>query len=973
MYLNCHSYFSFRYGTISPKELVDEAKRLRITTLCLTDINNTSAVFDFIRFCRSAGIKPIIGIQFRHPASTSFIALAKNGNGFREINEYLSRHTSTAELAPFESPHFREAYVIYNFNQVPERPLQTNEFIGIRIDEVNKLFTSPLRTQMHKLVILHPATFQNKEYYKLHKMLVAIDKNCVYQKVPDNAIAHDNEYLLPEKQLLKYYDSYPEIIENTKTLLNSCSIKLDLSSPKTKLTFTGSMDGDEELLVKLANDGLKSRYGNYNVKAQERMHKELTIIRKMGFMTYFLITWDIIRYAKMRGFRHVGRGSGANSIVAYCLQITDVEPLELDLYFERFINEFRVSPPDFDIDFSYDQRDEVLDYIFKRYRKEHAAFLPTYSTFRGRSIIRELGKVFGLPKHDIDLIIHRPDLKDQHHALAKHINKYARMMVDFPNYLSMHPGGVLISEEPINQYSSQKMMPDGFAIVHFDMHVAEHIGYFKFDILSQRGLGHIKEAAEIIYENHGNKIDIDDVETFKRCPDINRQLKQAKTIGCFYIESPAMRQLLAKLRCSDYKSLIAASSIIRPGVAQSGMMQEYIRRFHNPAGFKYIHAVFEEHLSETYGVMVYQEDVIKIAHHFAGLGLAESDVLRRMMSGKRKAGDRLDELKKKYFKNCRERGYSDELASEVWRQIESFAGYSFCKAHSASFAVESYQSLFLKTHYPLEFITAVINNEGGFYRREIYLHEAKSAGASIHLPCINTSRYKTRIIGKDIYLGLNTIEHLEYKLACRIVNQRERQQFKNLNDLVKRTQITAEQLNLLTRSGALRFTGKSKQQLLWEKNYYLNPDQKKMMSLSLFEEPENEPIEPFEIDEFHDVLDEIALFGFPVTKSPFELVEIPDIPLVPASEMKQHEKKQVYMLGYYVCQKDTVTKHKDRMTFGCFLDSEGSYFDTIHFPDVFRKYRFQGISCYLLKGKVIVEFDFPSLQVTAMKKLPYKF
>lgn len=958
---------------MSPQTLINEAKELGISTLCLTDINNTSAVFDFIRYCKAAGLKSVVGIEFKHPESVPFIAVAKNKQGFYEINNYLSQHTLTPDLSPFERPSFYDAAVIYNFNQLPEMPLGPNDFIGIRTHEVNKLFTSPLRKTLDKLVILHPVTFQDQNYYRLHKMLVAISQNAVFEKVSDKALAHPDEHFIPEAELLDYFSPYPQIIENTQRLIESCCINLDVSSPKTRATFTGSTGGDEELLKKLAYDGLQSRYGTNNKKALERMKKELAIIKKMGFMTYFLITWDIIRYAKMRKFRHVGRGSGANSLVAYCLYITDVEPLELDLYFERFINEFRFSPPDFDIDFSYDQRDEVLDYIFKRHRKEHVAFLPTYSTFKGRSIIRELGKVYGLPKDDIDLMATRPDLKDQHHALADEIYKYARMMVDYPNYLSMHPGGVLISEEPINQYSSQKQMPDGFPIVHFDMHVAEEIGYFKFDILSQRGLGHIKECVDIIYENYNRKIDIDEVEKFKADPVVNNRLKEAKTIGCFYIESPAMRQLLSKLRCDDYKTLVAASSVIRPGVAQSGMMQEYIRRFRNKSDVKYIHPIFEEHLGETYGVMVYQEDVIKIAHHFAGLGLAESDVLRRIMSGKRKQGDRLEELKEKYFKNCKELNHPYELAAEVWRQIESFAGYSFCKAHSASFAVESYQSLFLKTYYPLEFMTAVINNEGGFYRREIYVHEARMGGATINLPCVNTSKYKTRIIGKDLYLGLNTIQGLEYNLALRIVHEREKEAFKNLNDMVKRTQATNEQLALLIRAGALRFTGKRPEQLLWEKNYYLNPDRKKAMSLPLFEEPENESVEPFEIDEYQDVLNEIELFGFPVTRSPFELIVELEKPTVPASEMVKYEGKNIYMTGYYVCQKDTVTKNKDRMSFGCFLDCEGLFFDTVHFPQVFKKYRFQGIGCYLLYGKVTVEFDFPALEVHAMKKVPYKF
>jgi DNA polymerase III alpha subunit len=246
------------------------------------------------------------------------------------------------------------------------------------------------------------------------------------------------------------------------------------------------------------------------------------------------------------------------------------------------------------------------------------------------------------------------------------------------------------------------------------MFIAEKIGLFKLDVLSQRGLGHIKETLELVRQNKEISINIHDIEKFKTDKKVAAQIRNADTIGCFYIESPGMRQLLKKLRCDDYITLVAASSIIRPGVSQSGMMKQYIYRFHNPDKFEYLHPIMKELLQETYGVMVYQEDVIKVAHYFAGLDMAEADVLRRAMSGKYRGHKHFQEIKEKFFRLCKEKEYADELTNEVWRQIESFGGYSFSKAHSASFAVESYQSLYLKTYYPMEFMVAVINNLEGF-------------------------------------------------------------------------------------------------------------------------------------------------------------------------------------------------------------------------------------------------------------------
>lgn len=348
---------------------------------------------------------------------------------------------------------------------------------------------------------------------------------------------------------------------------------------RNKLHFTGSKSDDRHLLEKLAYDGLNYRYGSGNKKARERVENELQVIDRLGFSAYFLITWDFIRYGQLRGFFHVGRGSGANSIVAYCMGITDVDPIDLDLYFERFLNPHPgTSPPDFDIDFSWTDRDEVIDYVFKRYGHAHTSLMATYNTFKGRSILRGLGKVFGLPKEEIDHLVanrHSPNLDNR---IVRRIYRYGRELEGLPNHLGIHPGGILITEDPVHCFSATSVPPKGFPIVQFDMFVAEEAGLYKYDVLSQRGLGHIKSSAEVVRQNRGISVDVHDVKAFKKDPKIAELLRTGKTIGCFYVESPAMRQLLRKLRCDDYVILVAASSVIRPGVAKSGMMRQYIER-----------------------------------------------------------------------------------------------------------------------------------------------------------------------------------------------------------------------------------------------------------------------------------------------------------------------------------------------------------------------------------------------------------
>ena len=974
MYLNAHTYFSLRYGTLRPEQLVMEAKAQGIQTLCLTDINNTSCSYQFVRACKEQGIKPVLGIEFRKDHKLLYIGIARNNEGWFELCHFLTKHSLDNTPLPACPPRMENAFIIYEQLPKPLSELAANEFVGIRPGRVNYLYSSPLKKHPDKLLILSPITFLNEDGYKIHKLLRAIDRNTLVTKLQQEDYAQADEFIIEPQALKKRFELYPAIIENTRRLLNRCSIDLESKLENNRQSFTGSLDGDYYLLEKLALAGLKTRYGEGHKQARERIEKELKTIRQLGFCCYFLITWDITRYATSQGYHYVGRGSGANSIVAYCLYITDVEPLELDLYFERFINEFRTSPPDFDIDFSWDERDDVTDYIFKRYGTEHTALLATYSTFKQKAAIREIAKALGLAKADIDQIIDEPLADHKHHHWARHIFSFAEQIQGFPNHLSIHAGGVIVSQKPLNYFTALKLMPKGFPIVHFDMYGAEDLQFHKYDVLSQRGLGHIKDAVALIKKNQGKSVDIHDVEAIKNDLNVKAQLKSAKCMGCFYVESPAMRGLLSKLRCTTYVDLVAASSIIRPGVAKSGMMREYIKRFHDLSRTrtKYLHPVFEEHLKETFGVMVYQEDVLKVLYHFAGITLAEADVIRRLMKGWNNKPEQLIELEKKYFRNCKERGYSEALAKEVWRQIRSFSGYSFCKAHSASFAVESFQSLYLKAYFPIEFMVGVINNFGGFYQTEYYFHEARMSGARIHPPCVNTSLYLTSLRGKDIYIGFIHLHQFQRQVAHQLVANRQRYgPFKDLEDFTRRVDISSEQLDILIRINAFRYTGQSKYELMWQKNAVCNAQVKISRTGYLFDEKaKNYPLPVLEQGQFDDAFDEMELLGFPL-RSPFELISESITGDIIAGQMKAHANKVVQILGYYVCRKGVLTVKKKYMFFGTWLDKEGCFFDTTHFPPAAKKTPLRGRGCYLITGKVTLDFGFPSIEVINMEKLAF--
>ncbi len=974
MYLNCHSYFSFKYGILSPEQLLEDASRLGHQRIALTDINNTSGILDFARLSGKHGIQPVVGIDFRNGNRQLFVGIARNGNGFLELNDYLSGFLHTKEKIPETAPVFRNAFVIYPFPQEIRR-LDTHEFIGIRLSDLNRLAFSPWREKMDKLVLLQPVTFRDKKDFNAHRLLRAMDHNIVLSKLPVYEQARPDEIMLEARQVQKLLESMPSLISNTERLVESCSIDFDFGKNKNKKTFSGSVQGDKDRIRRLCDENLSYRYPEINDVIRNRVEKEIAVITELGFASYFLINHEIISYARYKNYFYVGRGSGANSMVAYLLRITDVDPVDLDLYFERFINPYRTSPPDFDLDFSWKDRDDVIRHIFEVNDPAHTAQLATYSTFQDHAVLRELGKVFGLPKSEIDALLENGKHPSTPDHISRLIDTYARHLYNFPSHLSIHAGGILISEEPIHRYSATTIPPKGFPLVQFSMLEAEDVGLYKFDILSQRGLGHIRDTVDIVRENHGTEIDIHDVKKFKQDVRVKQRLKEARCMGCFYIESPAMRMLLKKLEVDHYLGLVAASSIIRPGVSSSGMMKEYILRFRGmKPSYETPKAIYEI-LQDTYGVMVYQEDVIKVAHYFAGLTLGEADMLRRGMSGKYRGRAEFEKVREKFFSNCMERKYPDAMVKEVWRQIESFAGYAFSKGHSASYAVESYQSLYVKTYYPLEHMTAVINNFGGFYRTEFYIHEARMNGARVEAPDINESEYLTRITGKTIFLGFILVAGLEQKTAETLLSARKSEgPFTSLENLMKRISISVEQLRILIRVGALRFTGRTKKQLLWDIYAVLGPEKKSVAGKELFEVS----AKPYQLPSLRhtfmdDAYDQLELLGFPLC-SPFSMLKPGQVaePVRRAADLATYHKREITITGYLVTVKYTRTKYRETMMFGTFLDSEGMFFDTTHFPKVTEAFPFRGRGCYRIRGRVAEEFGFYSLDVIEMHRLEYR-
>ena len=977
MLLNCHTYYSFCYGTFSVEELLYEVKLKGYSQFVLSDINNTSACLETIRLCEEQGIKAIAGIDFRNGVQQQYVGIALNNEGFQELNEHLSYYLHSGEAIPPIAPEFNAVFVVYPLQAYKGWPLRENEFIGVSIKELQRLPFLHTVQHKNKMVVLQAASFASKRHYNAHRLLRAIDKNCLLSKLPIEEQATADEVMPSHSEMYAAYQGYLEIIQNTEYILDNCNIHFDFGKLKSKNLnhYSKSVSDDIQLLRQECEKGLLYRYDNPSNEVLQRVEKELDIISTLNFASYFLINWDITSYARSKGYYYVGRGSGANSMVAYLLRITDVDPIELDLYFERFINIHRSNAPDFDIDFSWTDRDDIIRYMFDRFGKNKGvALLGAYNTFQGDSAVRELGKVFGLPPSEIDKL-QSPDKYPDIDEMGKLVLRYSNFIKGFPSHLSIHSSGILISEKPITYYSATNMPPKGYPTTQFSMQEAEDIGLYKFDILSQRGLGKIKDALQIIEENQNIKIDIHNVKRFTKDEKVKDLLRHGKTIGCFYVESPAMRMLLAKLRADDYLRLVAASSIIRPGVAKSGMMREYIIRFRDENLREKARKQFPELyqlLEETYGVMVYQEDVIKVAHLFAGLSLADADYLRRGMSWKFKKRNEFGRVKDAFFNNCHKKGYNPQLVLNIWNQIESFANFAFSKGHSASYAVESYQALFLKAYFPLEYMVATLNNGGGFYRKELYIHEARMHGATIVAPCINNSADICVIKGTIVFLGLSMVGELEQQLIQQILSERNRNGlFLGISDFIKRVPVSIEQMRLLVRAGAFHFENSNKKELLWAIHSLIHPIKKKEQLQELFEiKTKSWKLPVLTNNKLDDAFDEIELLGFTLC-SPFELLRDKTPYHLRARELLQHKNKHIGIVGYFVNSKSTFTGKGERMYFGTFIDSEGNWIDTVHFPPSAKQYPFTGPGCYVLEGKVTEEYDFTSIEVNYMKRMPW--
>ena len=986
------SHYSMMQGTGSVERLCRRAAVLGYTKMALTDRDNLCGMWRFIQACEAEGIEPVIGAELTDPATASTaVCLVKNASGYRNLCRLITRRLTCPGFSlKTDLPLYADGLVVLTDDSDflvhwHERGMDMAACLkGRPVPEGRRLIRTAEKLSVPVAAV--PDSFMiDPDEIRIHRLLQAIAENTTVSRLDKKKIADPRAYLAPPADYEKRFSVCPDAVKNTHKLAERLVFrKPDFGTvmpPRDKAL----ADSPCRVLAEKTWAGARDRYGSkLSGKVISRIEYELSIIEEKGFCQYFLVVKDIVD----KSSRTCGRGSGAASIVSYCLKITNVCPVKYNLYFERFLNPGRSDPPDIDVDFAWDERDDILAWVLETY-KGHAAMVSSHIVFQPRMAVREVAKVFGLPSSDISKITSRlsrlwntgafdavtagkstdthcdtassarksiPDQSPWHDILA-----YAAKITGIPRYLSVHPGGVVITPDPIDHYVPVRTAPKGVPLMQWEKDGAEDAGLVKIDLLGNRSLGVIRDAvaeirtSDLKFEDFSTQDPEDD-------PDTQQTVAFGNTMGCFYIESPAMRLLQKKSRMGDFAHVVIHSSIIRP--AANEFIKEYIRRLHG-GEYKPVHPLMDDVLNDTFGLMVFQEDVSRVAVSFAGFSHADADGLRKILSKKSKQ-HKLADYYERFAKGAASRGAGPKAVETVWNMIISFSGYSFCKPHSASYARVSFQSAFLKTHYPAQFMAAVISNQGGFYSTFAYVSEARRLGLVVRPPDVNQSGIRWSGHDTELRVGLSAIRDLSHTLMKQIIREREKKGFDSLEDFFDRTRPPEDQVRHLIHSGAIDSLTKNTNRpvILWR---YAAWRKNKPFGKT--------PALPREkrIDRLRK---EFSALGFLCTCHPMSLFTdiLKDRAVVKAKDLPLYRDRRIRTAGWLITGKPVKTKHGDPMEFLTFEDETGPI-ETVFFPGVYKRFSHlaEMEQPYLLTGRVAYDWGAYTLTVEKMEPLENVF
>lgn len=842
--------------------------------LALTEHLSMSGSIEFYLACVEAGIKPILGVQIPvNPPQElvsppgELVLLATDLVGWRSLcrlsSALLCRSPAESTL-PLEFNKFSqetEGVICLSGGShghlnklVRDGQGQTaRRYLGILAD----LFPDQLYIELQKrnseeaelsdeLVNLGngsniPIVASNDIHY-LHpnqvnqqKLLVAIRQNQPIHALSPNAVPPAGSYFTSPEEMSERFSDHPRALSATQEIADRCQLHLPLDEPRFPRVPLPPGKSAIQILREKAENGALHRYGQIDQRIRDRLDHELNVIEQKGYAPLFLIMEDVLGYARKIGIPISSRGSAASSLVAYCLEITSPDPLKLDLYFERFLNPARATPPDIDTDLSSQRRDEVIDYVYVKFGAKHVAMVATINRFQRRSAMRETAKAYGFSSKEIKQLAdnlprrwHRPGSNKEESPFEEFIQRYtdpryqslfsaAANLIDQPRHLSIHPGGVVISPGEMTDLVPTQLASKGIVITQFDLESVSRLGLVKIDLLGIRGLSVLGDVAQLLQvrDPASYSSPLDALNAIPDEDEATAELVQAgRTIGCFQIESPGMRATLKEIQARSMDDVMIALALYRPGPLVGGLKDAFVRRHRGEEQITHLHPALSELLEDTYGVILYQEQVLRIAHELAGLSLADADLLRRAMSHF-DPGEQMRTLKEKFIRGAWENSQIEEpIAERVWELMTAFAGYGFPKAHAASYAQISWRTAWCKAHQPAAFMAAVLANWGGYYQQRVYLNEARRMGLSLQPPHVNYAQRQFSVTyhpdGPALYMGLDQVRELTRRTQDRILQERP---FHSFTDFLTRVDPRAQEAENLVRAGALEGLGTSPQLL----------------------------------------------------------------------------------------------------------------------------------------------------------------
>jgi DNA polymerase III subunit alpha len=959
-HLQVFSHYTLLGGTAVPTQLAQKAASDDLKSLALTDLHGLYGAVAFSKACQAAHIQPIVGmtVSIAQPIPSALVddvpgrivLLAKGPAGYRslcglssKIQADLQRDTLrfrgipwswlkefAADLICLDAGHdgWLARYLLAENEPAAARyaslfggVYEENGFLGVSIHRAADVKLVRAITKVGERFGLQPAALHpvycltSEEVKKLH-LLAAIDQNCKLDMVPKQTLPaggqHDIDlHWLSPDDVAERFEQFPEALTAVSSITQQCHPALPDGRFIWPALNLPNKQTAEAALTEKSVRGVKQIYGEQpSQKIKDRLNKELGLINQHGFAPLFLLVADITRFARETAVPVNTRGSVANSLVAYSIGITSVDPIVHDLLFERFLNPARANMPDIDLDFCSRRRDEILKYVRRTYGEDHVALVATISTLQPKSAVRETAKAYGLAEVEIKQLTAllprhwHPDprrrsertledvLNEMENPFHKQVLEAAFSIIGQPDHLSIHPGGIVITPEPLTHFVPVHLAPKGFLTTQYDHRDVETIGLPKIDLLGIRALTVLADTAEMIRGRHDPSFDLtqiplDDKETAV-C------LQNGTTIGVFQCESTGAQRTLRQLQAKSVADLAVANAFFKPGPATGGMAKSFVRRYRGDEAVDYLHSSLKPILQTTQGVLLFQEQVLRVATEIAGLTWAEADHLRRGMS-KFKTRE-MGTMRLSFVTGCRQKsGFTTEQAETLWEQVIAFAGYGFNQGHATAYADVSYRSAYLKTHWPVEFLCARLADRGGFHPPAIYIAEARRLGFAVNPPHINHSRRKFTLVYLEavttnnqqapidkrqssmLFMGLSQVRDLRRKSVKKIVAERENGLFKSVRDLLARVPLQKKEMVHLVQCGALHGLGEGRAAMLAEAEGVARAGSALQMSLGFDEKtavsPETLP---------QQLAWETHILGQPMSANPIAAHEVEtadDVPL----------------------------------------------------------------------------------------------